>query len=39
VGVLNSQIFMLFKPDMALVVQGFIWLILGYLVYASRGRA
>jgi hypothetical protein len=38
-GLLNSQIFMLFKPDMALVVQGIIWLILGYLVYASRSRA
>lgn len=39
VGILNSQIFMLFKPDMALVVQGISWLILGYLVYASRSRA
>ena len=39
VGVLNSQMFMLFKPDMALVVQGVVWLILGYLVYASRSRA
>lgn len=36
VGILNSQIFMLFKADMALVVQGVVWLILGYLVYASR---
>jgi hypothetical protein len=39
VGILNSQIFTLFKPDKALVVQGIIWLILGYLVYASRSRA
>jgi hypothetical protein len=38
-GIMNSQIFMLFKPDMALVVQGIIWLIFGYLVYASRSRA
>jgi hypothetical protein len=30
---------MLFKPDMALIAQGIIWLILGYLVYASRSRA
>jgi hypothetical protein len=39
VGIVNSQIFMLFKPDMALVAQGIVWLILGYLVYASRSRA
>jgi hypothetical protein len=38
-GIVNSQIFMLFKPDMALVVQGIVWLILGYLVYASHSRA
>jgi hypothetical protein len=38
VGLLNSQIFMLFKADIALVVQGTIWLILGYLVYTSRSR-
>lgn len=36
VGILNSQIFMLFKPDTASVVQGIIWLILGCLVYAAR---
>jgi hypothetical protein len=36
VGVLNSQIFMLLKADMALLVQGVLWLILGYLVYLSR---
>ncbi|MDT7541549.1 MAG: hypothetical protein QOE33_1453 [Acidobacteriota bacterium] len=39
VGILNSQIFMLFKPDMALIVQGIVWLIFGYMVYASRSRA
>jgi hypothetical protein len=39
VGILNSQIFMLFKADVALVVQGIVWLILGYLVYASGSRA
>jgi hypothetical protein len=39
VGILNSQMFVLFKPDMALVVQGIVWLILGYLVYASLSRA
>ncbi|MBV9209412.1 MAG: hypothetical protein JOZ52_02220 [Acidobacteria bacterium] len=33
VGILNSQIFMLFGPMMALIVQGVIWLILGYAVY------
>jgi hypothetical protein len=38
-GILNSQIFMLFKSDTALIVQGIIWLIFGYLVYASRSRA
>jgi hypothetical protein len=38
VGVLNSQVFMLFRPGMALIVQGISWLILGYLVYASRSR-
>lgn len=39
VGIVNSQIFTLLKPDMALMVQGIVWLVLGYLVYASRGRA
>ena len=39
VGILNSQIFMLLKADMALLVQGIIWLILGYMVYISRHRA
>lgn len=39
VGILNSQIFMLLKADMALLVQGVIWLILGFLVYISRHRA
>jgi hypothetical protein len=39
VGVLNSQIFMLLKPAAALLVQGVIWLIFGYVVYAFRTRA
>jgi hypothetical protein len=39
VGVLNSQIFMLLKPASALLVQGIIWLIFGYVVYAFRTRA
>lgn len=39
VGIVNSQVFMLFRPDVALVAQGMSWLILGYLVYVSRGRA
>lgn len=39
VGILNSQIFVWLKPDMALLVQGIIWLIFGYLVYTFRGRA
>jgi hypothetical protein len=39
VGVINSQIFALLKPDMALLVQGVVWLILGYIVYTSRSRA
>ena len=36
VGVLNSQIFALLGPPKALFVQGIIWLIFGYLVYALR---
>jgi hypothetical protein len=39
VGILNSQIFMLLGSGMALLVQGVIWLILGYIVYTSRRRA
>jgi hypothetical protein len=39
VGVLNSQIFMLLGPVRALLVQGVIWFILGYLVYVSGSRA
>jgi len=39
VGILNSQIFMLLKADMALLVQGVLWLIFGYLVFISRHRA
>lgn len=39
VGVLNSQIFMRLSPDMALIIQGIIWLILGCMLYIFRGRA
>ena len=39
VGILNSQIFVRLKPEIALIVQGIIWLILGYVVYVSRSRA
>ncbi len=39
VGILNSQIFVRLKPDRALIVQGIIWLILGYVAYVSRSRA
>jgi hypothetical protein len=39
VGILNSQIFMLLRLPMALIVQGVIWLILGYMVYVSASRA
>lgn len=39
VGILNSQIFVWLKPSLALIVQGIIWLILGYMVYIYRGRA
>ena len=39
VGLLNSQIFALLKPDMALMVQGVIWVILGCLVYIYGSRA
>ena len=39
VGLLNSVIFMWLKPATALLVQGIIWLIFGYVVYAFRNRA
>src|SRR5947209_7980437 len=39
VGVLNSQIFARLSPAMALLVQGVIWLVLGYMVYAAHKRA
>ncbi len=39
VGILNSQAFGLLRTDIALMVQGVIWLILGYVVYISRPRA
>jgi len=38
VGVLNSQIFGRLGPAPALIVQGVIWLILGYMVYVSASR-
>jgi len=39
VGVVNSQIFPLLGPAKALIVQGVIWLVFGYLVYSLRRRA
>lgn len=39
VGLINSQIFPLLGPARALVVQGIIWLVFGYLVYGFRRRA
>jgi len=39
VGVLNSQIFVRLGPGVALLVQGVIWLILGYMIYTPRSRA
>ena len=36
VGIVNSQIFQLLGPAKALFVQGIIWLVFGYLVYALR---
>jgi hypothetical protein len=36
VGVVNSQIFPLLGPGKALLVQGLIWLALGYVVYTCR---
>lgn len=38
VGVLNSQIFQLLGPAKALLVQGIIWFVFGYLVYGLRQR-
>jgi len=38
VGILNSQVFILLGVVGALLVQGVIWLILGYMVYASGRR-
>jgi pimeloyl-ACP methyl ester carboxylesterase len=37
VGIFNSQIFPLLGAGRALLVQGLIWLALGYVVYACRG--
>jgi hypothetical protein len=39
VGLLNTQIFGWFGPAMALIVQGVIWLVLGFTVYISPRRA
>ena len=39
VGVLNSQIFPLLGPARALIVQGVIWLVFGYIVYARRAHS
>ena len=39
VGVLNSQIFTLLGPGRAMVVQGVIWFVFGYIVYSFRRRA
>ena len=39
VGVVNAQIFPLLGPARALLVQGVIWLVFGYLVYGLRRRA
>lgn len=36
VGLLGSQIFAHFPPGMAMVIEGGIWLVLGYIVYISR---
>ncbi len=36
VGVMNSQIFARLGPAWALIVQGVIWLVLGYAVYTCR---
>lgn len=39
VGLLNTQIFVRFVPAVALIVQGIIWLVLGFTVYISQRRA
>lgn len=39
VGVINSQLFAWLGPGPAQVVQGVIWMILGYVVYTSRAAA
>jgi hypothetical protein len=39
IGVVNSQIFALLGPAKALLVQGVVWFIFGYLVYRLRRRA
>lgn len=39
VGVINSQIFPLLGPGRALVVQGIIWLVFGYMVHRLVSRS
>jgi len=39
VGVVGSQLFGLLKPGLALMVEGILWLGLGWIVYASRRGA
>jgi|ERR1041385_2645806 len=39
VGIVNSQIFMLFRVSNALLLQGVVWLILGYMIYASTKQS
>jgi len=39
VGLLGPRIFGLFAPGVALVIEGVIWLALGYIVYISRRGA
>ncbi len=37
VGLLGTRIFGLLAPGTALIIEGVIWLVLGYIVYISRG--
>jgi hypothetical protein len=39
VGVVNSQIFRVLGPGKALLVQGVIWLVFGYIVYSFSRRS
>ena len=38
-GLVGFRIFGLFAPGVALIVEGFIWLVFGYIVYAHSGAA